>query len=185
MNFGKPVLGFCAWGSGIGKTTLLTSLIPLLVTRGVRLSVVKHAHHTFDIDQPGKDSYRLREAGAVQMLLGSNKRWALMTERSRTENDEEEVTLGELLPHLDADQVDLVLVEGFKSAAIPKIEVFRPVLGNPLQAASDAHIIAVAADGPVEIALPVLDLNTPAAIADFVLDWLHQQQPMPFKKATP
>ena len=106
MKCSTPLLGFCAWGSGIGKTTLLTSLIPILVLHGVRLSVIKHAHHTFDIDHPGKDSYRLREAGAVQMLLGSQNRWALITERSRTDQGKREVGLFDLLPHLDASQVD-------------------------------------------------------------------------------
>lgn len=177
MKFNKPLLGFCAWESGVGKTTLLTSLIPILVHRGIRLSVVKHAHHSFDIDHPGKDSYRLREAGAVQMLLGSKKRWALVTERSRTDEGQNEVGLFDLLPHLDASQVDMILVEGFKQEHFPKIEVFRPSLNNPLLADSDPNIIAIASDGPVRTALPVLDLNNPSAIADFVLDWLRRQQP--------
>lgn len=175
MNVGTPLLGFCAWGSGIGKTTLLTHLIPILVQRGIRLSVVKHAHHTFDIDHPGKDSYRLREAGAVQMLLGSKKRWALITERSRTDEGQEEVGLFDLLPHMDASKVDVILVEGFKQEHIPKIEVFRPSLNNPLLADSDPNVIAIASDGPVKTTLPVLDLNNPSVVADFVLDWLRRQ----------
>lgn len=177
MKHATPLLGFCAWGSGIGKTTLLTSLIPVLVLHGVRLSVIKHAHHTFDIDHPGKDSYRLREAGAVQMLLGSQNRWALITERSRTDEGQREVGLFDLLPHMDSAQVDIILVEGFKQEPIPKIEVFRPSLNKPLLADSDPNVIAVAADGPVQTRLPVLDLNNPNAIADFVLDWLRRQQP--------
>ncbi len=176
MKYPIPLLGFCAWGSGIGKTTLLTNLIPILVAQGVRLSVVKHAHHTFDIDHPGKDSYRLREAGAVQMLLGSKKRWALITERSRTDDGQHEVGLCDLLPHLDHSQVHVILVEGFKQEPIPKIEVFRPSLNNPLLADSDPNVIAVASDGPARTHLPVLDLNNPNAIADFVLDWLQRQQ---------
>jgi len=183
MTFTKPLLGFCAWGSGIGKTTLLTSLIPLLVERGIRLSVVKHAHHTFDIDHPGKDSYRLREAGAVQMLLGSQKRWALITERSRTDEGQHDIRLADLLPHLDASQIDMVLVEGFKQEPVPKIEVFRPSLNKPLLADNDPYVIAVASDSPVKTALPVLDLNNPSAIADFVLDWLRRQQPAHLKEA--
>lgn len=178
MKHSPPLLGFCAWGSGIGKTTLLTSLIPILVRHGIRLSVIKHAHHTFDIDQPGKDSYRLREAGAVQMMLGSQNRWALITERSRTEEGRREVGLFDLLPHIDGDQVDVILVEGFKQERIPKIEVFRPSLNKPLLADSDPNVIAVAADGEVRTRLPVLDLNNPDAIADFVLDWLRRQQPV-------
>lgn len=174
INSKTPLLGFCAWGSGIGKTTLLTSLIPVLVQHGLRISVIKHAHHSFDIDHPGKDSYRLRESGAVQMLLGSRHRWALMTELSRIEPKREEPDLAELLPHVDASLVDLILVEGFKHEPIPKIEVYRPSLQKPLLADSDKRVIAVAADGPVTTSVPVLDLNDPNAIASFVLDWLAQ-----------
>lgn len=171
-----PLLGFCAWGSGIGKTTLLTSLIPVLVRHRLRISVIKHAHHSFDIDHPGKDSYRLRESGAVQMLLGSSQRWALMTELTRIQPPRDEPNLAELLPHVDASLVDLILVEGFKHEPIPKIEVYRPSLGKPLLADSDRLVIAVAADGAVKTALPVLDLNNPDAIASFVLSWLAQQK---------
>lgn len=174
-----PLLGFCAWGSGIGKTTLLTSLIPVLVERGIRVSVIKHAHHTFDIDHPGKDSYRLRESGAVQMMLGSAKRWALMTERSRTHDDTHELRLAELLGHLDPSLVDLILVEGFKQEPIPKIEVYRPSLGTPLLAASDSDVIAIATDGTAPSALPQLNLNDTKAIADFVVAWLEQQRIQP------
>jgi molybdopterin-guanine dinucleotide biosynthesis protein B len=174
MKSATPLLGFCAYGSGIGKTTLLTNLIPELVATGLRVSVIKHAHHTFDIDQPGKDSYRLRKAGAVQMLLGSKKRWALMTELP---SNPEEPTLDELLPHLDGDMADLIVVEGFKRAAIPKIEVYRPSLGKPLLAESDPHIIAIASDGvALTTALPVLDLNNAKTIATFVLQWLKKQE---------
>lgn len=177
MTYDVPLLGFCAWGSGIGKTTLLTRLIPVLVLHGIRLSVIKHAHHTFDIDHPGKDSYRLREAGAVQMLLGSRNRWALITERSRTDESQKEINLDELLPHLDTTQIDLILVEGFSQESIPKIEVHRPLLDRPLLANGDPNIIAIATDGEVRSHLPLLDLNNPIAIADFVLDWLKHQQP--------
>jgi len=170
-----PLLGFCAYSSGIGKTTLLTSLIPILVQRGLRISVIKHAHHSFDIDHPGRDSYRLREAGAVQMLLGSRKRWALMTELSRVGSDEPEPCLEELLKHLDATLIDLIVVEGFKHEPIPKIEVCRPSMCKLLLASDDPHVIAVAADGPVSTPLPILDLNDPVLIADFVLAW-HERQ---------
>lgn len=163
-----PLLGFCAWGSGVGKTTLLTNLIPLLVKHGLRVSVIKHAHHTFDIDHPGKDSYRLRHAGAAQMLLGSPKRWALMTELASNKEPE----LQDLVLHLDPALADLVLVEGFKQEPIPKIEVYRPSLGNPLWADQDTHVIAVAADGEVNTTLPVLDLNNAAEVASFVMHWL-------------
>ncbi len=171
-----PLLGFCAWGSGIGKTTLLTRLIPVLAERGVRVSVIKHAHHTFDIDHPGKDSYRLRESGAVQMLLGSAKRWALVTERNRTSDGNRDPRLEELLSHLDPALADLILVEGFRQEPFAKIEVYRPSLGFPLLAASDSNIIAIATDGVADSALPQIDLNDPRAVTDFVLAWLQQQR---------
>lgn len=171
-----PLLGFCAWGSGTGKTTLLTSLIPVLAERGIRVSVIKHAHHTFDIDHPGKDSYRLRESGAVQMLLGSAKRWAMVTERARTSDGIHDPRLEELLHHLDASLADLILVEGFRQEPFAKIEVYRPSLGAPLLAASDTNIIAIATDGVVDNPLPQLDLNNIQVIADFVLAWLNNPQ---------
>lgn len=172
-----PLLGFCAYGSGIGKTTLLTSLIPVLIRHGLRVSVIKHAHHSFDIDHPGKDSYRLREAGAVQMLLGSRHRWALMTELSRMRDQQpEEPGLAELLPHIDAKLVDLILVEGFKREPIPKIEVYRPNVNKPLLSSEDSHVIAVASDAAVDTRLPVLNLNDPEEIAAFILQWLETQR---------
>lgn len=168
-----PLLGFCAYGSGIGKTTLLTSLIPVLTAHGLRISVIKHAHHSFDIDHPGKDSFRLREAGAVQMLLGSRHRWALMTELSRINNGrDKEPALADLLPHIDSTLADLIVVEGFKHEAIPKIEIYRPNLNKPLLANNDDNVIAVASDGAVDTKLPVLDLNNPQQIAQFILQWL-------------
>jgi len=172
-----PLLGFCASGSGIGKTTLLTSLIPVLVARGIRLSVIKHAHHTFDIDHPGKDSYRIREAGAVQTMLGSRRRWALMTESSRVDDRDDDLRLAELLPNMDTSLVDLILVEGFKQEPIPKIEIYRPSLNKPLWAEHDPYVIAVATDGPAPTKLPQLNLNDPHGIANFVQRWLAEQQP--------
>jgi len=169
----KPILSFCASGSGIGKTTLLTKLIPTLTALGLRISVIKHAHHSFDIDYPGKDSYQLREAGAVQMLLGSRKRWALITELSRiADRDlEEDISLSELLAQLDQNLIDLILVEGFRHEAIPKIEIYRPSVNQLLLADSDATIIAVASDGETNTDLPVLNLNDPQEIAEFILSW--------------
>lgn len=177
--FPKPVLGICAYGSGSGKTTLLTQLIPALNQRGVRVSIIKHAHHQFDVDKPGKDSYRLREAGAVQTLVGSDVRWALMTERQRLPAPATEVSLAELLPQLDPSAVDLVVVEGFKQAEIAKIEIHRPVTGYPLLAPTDNSIMAIASDAelPADCALPRLDLNDPAAIADYILHWMQGQKP--------
>ncbi len=167
-----PVLGFCAHSSGIGKTTLLTQLIPALIAQGLRISVIKHAHHSFDIDQAGKDSHRLREAGAVQMMIGSKERWALMTELSRTPHAEDEPSLSLLLSQMDTSLSDLVLAEGFKHEAIPKIEVHRAEMGTPLLANEDANIIAVATDELVNTTKPQIDLNDIPAIATFIRQWL-------------
>ncbi|HEY0563229.1 MAG TPA: molybdopterin-guanine dinucleotide biosynthesis protein B [Methylophilus sp.] len=169
-----PVLGICAAGSNAGKTTLITQLIPVLAQHGVRVSVIKHAHHKFDIDHPGKDSYHIREAGAVQTLIASSKRWALMTEMQRTPQANEEANLTELIAQLTPDYADLILVEGFKQADIAKIEVHRPSLNMPLLAENDRRIIAIATDAPLALpqlnrALAMLDLNNIAAIADFIL----------------
>jgi len=169
----RPVIGFAAF-SGTGKTTLLTRLVPILRERGLRIAMVKHAHHRFDVDQPGKDSYELRKAGAEQMLIASRRRWALMCETPERTDDPK---LAELLAHLDTAQVDLVLVEGFKHERFPKIELHRPALGHPLLAAEDDSILAVATDAPLAEpapAVPRLDLNDPAAIADFIARHLEQ-----------
>ncbi len=167
-----PTLSFCAYASNSGKTTLLTQLIPALIARGLRVSVIKHAHHTFDIDYPGKDSYKLREAGAVQTMIASNTRWALMTEHRNMLDTAPEPSLNTLLTQLDTDLTDLVLVEGFRHEAIPKIEVFRASLGQPLLAMQDSTIIAIASDtqlaSHLPSQLPVLDLNNIEQIADFV-----------------
>ena len=177
IAFPVPLLGFYAYGSNIGKTTLLTRLIPALIARGTRISVIKHAHHTFDIDYPGKDSYRLRESGAIQTLIASRHRWALVTESSRIpESSNRDPGLSEFLKHIDPAVADLIIVEGFKQEPIAKIEVCRPSLGNPLLAADDPHIIAIAADAQVETALPQLDLNDPDRIADFIMYWLPQER---------
>ncbi|SNR63541.1 molybdopterin guanine dinucleotide biosynthesis accessory protein MobB [Methylobacillus rhizosphaerae] len=172
--FPRPVLGFCAYGSGSGKTTLLTSLIPVLMKRGLRISVIKHAHHKFDVDKPGKDSFRLREAGAIQTLVASDLRWALMTERQRMPQEQaNSVSLDELLPHLDPDAIDIVLVEGFKQANISKIEIHRPSLNYPLLAPTDHNIIAVATDAALpQLTIPALDLNDAESIADFIVEWM-------------
>ncbi len=162
-----PVIGICAAGSNAGKTTLITQLIPELASHGLRVSVIKHAHHQFDIDHKGKDSYQIREAGAVQTLIASSKRWALMTELAQ------EPELEDLLARLDSRYADLVLVEGFKQANIPKIEVHRPSLNMPLLANQDANIVAVASDSLLEQKhIPVLDLNNIAAVAAFLIDHL-------------
>ena len=166
-----PVLGFAAY-SGTGKTTLLVNIIPLLKQAGIQVGVIKHAHHTFEIDQPGKDSYELRQAGADQMLIGSKKRWALMVEQ--TEEDQETRLFG-YLERLDLDKLDIILVEGFKPEAINKIELHRPSLGNPLIATTDESVIAIASDQalPEKIlprpGLTLLDLNDYDQIVQFII----------------
>ncbi len=169
-NAHVPVIGFVAF-SGTGKTTLLTHMIPRLREQGVRLAAVKHSHHSFDIDTPGKDSYELRKAGADQMLVASQRRWALMMENADTG---EEPCLNELIGHLDQSTIDLILVEGFKHEAFPKIELHRPELGHGLLYPDDANIIAVASTevGAITASarpVPFLDLNRPQEIADFLI----------------
>ena len=176
-----PILGICAAGSNSGKTTLINKLIPELAKHNIRVSVIKHAHHKFDIDHPGKDSYEIREAGAVQTLVASGKRWALITEMQRTPNPPDEANLAELIQLIDAKYADLILVEGFKSADIPKIEVHRPSLGMPMLCLNDANIIAIASDSalPIKTELPLLDLNNIEAITIFILNKLTAKKPTP------
>ncbi len=161
-----PLLGFAAF-SGTGKTTLLTRLLPLLREQGLRVGVIKHAHHRFDIDQPGKDSHRLRQAGANPVMVVSRKRRAVIHEYP----DRGEVNLFDQLPYLGEVELDLILVEGFKHAPIAKIELHRPRLGHPLLFPDDPHVIAVATDAPLAVPcpLPQLDLNRPERIAEFIL----------------
>ena len=162
-----PILGFAAW-SGTGKTTLLRRLLPILAGRGIRVGMVKHAHHDFEVDTPGKDSYELRKAGAAQMLISSRRRWALMVERPV----DREPPLDEVLLELDQELLDLILVEGFKHERFPKIELHRPSFGRPLLHPRDDTIVAVATDAPLDVpvSLPMLDLNSPEKIASFVID---------------
>jgi len=155
-------IGFAGW-SGSGKTTLIEKLIPRFVAKGLKVSLIKHAHHTFDVDQEGKDSYRHRHAGATEVLVTSSRRWVLMHEL----RGEREPTFEEQVKHLS--HYDLLIVEGFKFARIPKIEVWRAQTGEPLLHPKDPDIFAVATDSKVETTLPVLDLNDPDAIAAFVL----------------
>ena len=166
----KPVLGFAAF-SGSGKTTLLEKLIPLLTERGLRTALIKHSHHDFELDKPGKDSYRLRKAGARQVVLASQYRTAWIQE----EDGETEPCLADLLQRLDADSMDLVLVEGFRHETIPKIEVHRPVLNTPLLCEQDERILAVASDQPLQLAIPVLPVNDPEKVADFIVQWLAER----------
>jgi molybdopterin-guanine dinucleotide biosynthesis protein MobB len=168
MKLALPVLGFAAF-SGTGKTTLLEQLIPQLTAQDTRIGMVKHAHHEFDIDKPGKDSYRLRSAGARQILIASSRRLALMSENDTAQ----EPRLEELVNRLDVDKLDLVLVEGFKQVPFPKIELHRQALGKPLLYPEDPEIIAVASDHPSDCTeRPSLDINDTATIAEFIMDWL-------------
>lgn len=158
----QAAIGFAGW-SGSGKTTLVTRLIPILVARGLRVSTLKHAHHSFDLDQPGKDSHRHRSAGAHQVLVSSAARWALITEH----RGQPEPTSAELLARLEP--VDLVLIEGYKREDHPKIEVYRPSLGKPPLWPDDPAIIAVASDEALaDCPLQQLPLDRPEAIADFL-----------------
>jgi molybdopterin-guanine dinucleotide biosynthesis protein B len=161
------VFGLAGW-SGSGKTTLMTQLLPALLRRGVSVSTIKHAHHDFDIDQPGKDSYRHRESGALEVMVASDRRWALMHElRGATQPSLDEL-LGCLSP------VDLVIVEGFKRAPHPKLEIHRPVLGQPLLASEDKTIVAVASDMPLAgLAVPCFSLDQADAIAAFIIAHCH------------
>ncbi|MDD1635050.1 MAG: molybdopterin-guanine dinucleotide biosynthesis protein B [Methylococcaceae bacterium NSP1-1] len=162
-----PILGFAAF-SGTGKTTLLTQTIPVLKHHGVRIGLIKHSHHNFQIDQPGKDSFRLREAGASPVMLVSTHRRAIITEIS----PEQEPRLDDQLKLLDQSELDLILVEGFKAEQFPKIELHRPSLNKPLLYPNDPNIIAIASDCTLETPdyLIQLDINQPEIIADFILN---------------
>jgi molybdopterin-guanine dinucleotide biosynthesis protein B len=159
-------IGFIGY-SNTGKTTLIEKLIPLFTARGLRVSTVKNAHHGFDMDRPGKDSYRYREAGSQQVLIATSERWALLTEVRGGP-----APLERLIAHLDP--CDLVLVEGFKSEGqFPRIEVRRTTNTEPPIFPHDANVIAIAADHAIDTALPVLDLNDAAKIAAFIVDRLE------------
>jgi molybdopterin-guanine dinucleotide biosynthesis protein B len=156
------LIGLAGW-SGSGKTTLLAKLIPVLIARGRTVSTLKHAHHEFDIDKPGKDSHTHRLAGATEVLISSARRWALMHEL----RDESEPQLPELLSRLS--RVDLVIVEGYKTQSHPKLEVHRAAVGKPLLHPHDPNIVAIASDvRPAGLQLPFVDLNDIEAIADLI-----------------
>ena len=156
------VFGIAGW-SGSGKTTLIEKLLPVFAARGWRVSVIKHAHVQFDVDKPGKDSFRFREAGSHEVLIGSPSRWALMREHRGAA----EPGLQELLTHLG--DCDLVLVEGFKREAIPKFEVHRAANGKPLLSPDDPHIVAIASDVSIATALPQCRLDDVERIADTIV----------------
>ena len=170
--FSKPLLGFAAF-SGTGKTTLLTKILPILKSQGLRVAMIKHAHHKFDIDTPGKDSYELRKAGASPMLIASSRRIAVMIDLP----EEQEPDLRELLHYINPKSIDLVLVEGFKHDAFPKIELHRPTEGHPLLYTQDNSIIAIASDAEekYDTKLPQLDINNADAIATFIIQFVKNR----------
>jgi molybdopterin-guanine dinucleotide biosynthesis adapter protein len=161
------LFGLAGW-SGSGKTTLMKALLPELIGRGVTVSTVKHAHHSFDVDQPGKDSYEHRRAGATEVVVASANRWALMHELRGDDEPGLDALVARMAP------VDLLLVEGFKRHPHPKLEVHRPSNGKTLLCPDDPYIIAVASDVPLAaLAVPRLDLDDVPAIADFILTRLE------------
>lgn len=161
-----PLLAITAW-SGTGKTTLLQKVIPLLKSRDVRVGLIKHTHHNMEIDTPGKDSYVLRKAGADQVIVASSQRWALMCETTTEKTD-----LHYLVDRMETSLLDLVLVEGFKNEAVPKIALYRSSINGSVKDLLDEQVIAVASDQPISLHLPVLDINEPELIADFIINWL-------------
>ncbi len=165
-----PLIGIVAH-SGSGKTTLLKQLIPYLREQQVRVGLIKHSHHSVDIDTPGKDSYELRKAGADQTMVASSRRWALMTETPQ----EKELDLHYLASRFDGATLDLILVEGFKHEKIAKIALFREASGREIDDIVDEFVIAVAADRPVKWPVPQLDLNNIAEIGQFILHWLSDR----------
>ena len=161
------IFGLAGW-SGSGKTTLIVKLIPLIIGKGLTVSTIKHAHHAFDIDRPGKDSFEHRQSGAREVLISSANRWALMHELPQ----EGEPPLSELIKRMST--VDLLLVEGFKWEPHPKIEVYRSSLGKPLLQPDDKNIIAVACDEMLNnIKVPQLQLSSEIEIAEFILTTLQ------------
>lgn len=168
MTDSVPILGFSAY-SGTGKTTLLRQLIPSLKARGLRVSVIKHAHHDFDLDFPGKDSYELRKAGAEQTVICTTTRMAMVTEFN---HPTEEPSLQQIVATLDTERVDMVLVEGYKDIRFPKIELHRQAMKTPYLHQQDDSIIAIACDAELtaDASIPVLDINDVEAIARYIYE---------------
>lgn len=164
-----PLLAVVGW-SGTGKTTLLQQVIPLLRSQGIRPGLIKHTHHQMDIDTPGKDSYLLRKAGADQVIVASENRWALMCE-----TPQQPLSLMELAGRMDADALDLVLVEGFKQEPVPKIALWRRGVKGEIDELLDERVIAIATDEALALQVPVLDINQPGQIAAFIVQWLKNR----------
>ena len=162
------MIGICASNSGCGKTTLIEKLVPKLIQKGFIVSVIKHAHHKFDIDKPGKDSYNLRKAGARPMIISSKERFALIQENDQNE----EKSLFEMLEMFAKNPIkkcDIIIVEGYKNENIPKLEVYRPVIKKPLLFTEDKNIFAIATDSKIEASIPSLDLNNINSITDYII----------------
>ena len=167
------MIGLAGW-SGSGKTTLITKVLPVLIRRGLKVSTLKHAHHGFDLDQPGKDSFMHRTAGASEVIISSGKRWAVLHEL----REEPEWNMPALLQKITP--VDLVLVEGYKRESFPKIEVYRIENGKPLLHGEDGYIVAIASNTSLpDVKLPVIDLNDIEAVADALL-----QHAVPLEKVS-
>lgn len=174
MTSNIPILGFSAY-SGTGKTTLLRQIIPALKQRGLRVSVIKHAHHDFDLDFPGKDSYELRKSGADQTVICTMTRMAIITEFARPA---EEPDLQQIIASLDSSRADIVLVEGYKDIHFPKIELHRAALRKPYLYPNDDSVIAIACDQqpPDGVSIPVLEINDIESIARFIFDDFYSRQ---------
>jgi len=158
------IFGFAGW-SGSGKTTLVKAVIPALIARGLKISTIKHTHHNFDIDRPGKDSFEHRTAGAHEVVITGAQRWALLHEN----RGEPEPNIEQMLSHMSP--VDLVLIEGFKSYPHAKMEVHRPDIGKPLLCIDEPSIVAIASTTQLDVDIPQIDLNDVEAIADFVIEF--------------
>jgi len=165
-----PILAIVGW-SGTGKTTLLQKVIPILGDKGIRAGLIKHTHHQMDVDTPGKDSYLLRKAGASQVIVASSERWALMCETP----EKQSIDLPYLLSRMDHATLEVVLVEGFKDEPVPKIVLWRAGIKGGIEELLDEQVIAVASDQKLTLNVPILDINRPDSVADFIADWLEKR----------